>query len=138
MGKQPAKKSTLKGVAAKSSGLVCSCLQALNKWVNEVYSMRHAGTVAKEGAKVMPLPVGHGGTFKQILQRAWANPEDLLTGSLEMMKDAGCMGPDSTLEDLGTLVTVKADFHLRCSQSVNAYWGVRQATWGYQVHDEWG
>ena len=100
MGKTPKK-----GMA-KSTKLVCSCLQSLTKWVNEVYSLRH-NTEANEGAKTMPAPVGHGGTFKQILQRAWQDPEKLLNESLEMLKTVGYMSADSSLDDLGTLLTLQ-------------------------------
>ena len=45
--------------------------------------------------------VDHGGTFKDIAQRAWNSPEALLTESFHLLQFCGLLEPTDTLETLG-------------------------------------
>jgi hypothetical protein len=76
---------------------------ALGAWVDTVYSRRHAcpSDMGASTAPDMAWPVLHGGTFTEIAQRAWSQPERLITMSLEVLKKSGVVPKGHTSDDMG-------------------------------------
>ena len=98
---------------ASNVGSVCPLMLACNACVDSLYSLRHKtdADLATEGLKELPLdgsgkqyvwPVEHGGTFKDIAQRAWKSPDRLLAESLDMLSAAGILDPGATVDVLKT------------------------------------
>jgi hypothetical protein len=87
--------------AAKSADNVSDLLKSVQKFVEDVYALRHAKPSASDPTPTMAPPVKHGGTFKEILQRAWSDPVPLLTDSHNMLIAAQIMPPTSTIDDFG-------------------------------------
>lgn len=96
---------------AKDLESVCPLMVATQRCVESMYALRHckAGDVATETLAELPLddaggkyvwPVGEGGTFKDIAQRAWASPDLLLEASFEMVRAAGILDESSTVDTL--------------------------------------
>ena len=96
---------------AKDMESVCPLMHAVNACIDSMYSLRHrkSGDVATECLPELPLqdsggkyvwPINEGGTFKDIAQRAWKDPDVLLNESWEMLLAAGLLDPDSTSSTL--------------------------------------
>jgi hypothetical protein len=89
------------GETAQSMSDLHPVNQAVLDWVNEVYVMRSNKEGLVDATKCKPWPVLHGGSFKEIAQRAWSDPGKLLGESLELLKKAGESKPDADLNFLG-------------------------------------
>ena len=92
---------------------VSPLMQACNACIDSLYSLRHKtdADIPTEGLKELPLddsgkqyvwPVEHGGTFKDIAQRAWKSQDRLFAESCEMLIAAGILDPDATVDVLKT------------------------------------
>lgn len=70
------------------------CL-VLRDWINELYAMRHGVPAEQQRA----WPVECGGSFLDVVQRAFSQPDKLLEDSLEFCKRIGLISMSSSTDD---------------------------------------
>lgn len=96
---------------AQNMESVCTLMQAAQKCVESIYSLRHStrDTINAQALPELPLapsgdqyvwPVLKGGIFKDIAQHAFQSPDKLLAESWEMVVAAGILDTTSSPETL--------------------------------------
>ena len=83
---------------AKLDSELSPVLRDIRNMVEAINDLRHK---TASDPVVMPKPVLHGGTFKDIMVRAWAEPSEFLSDSLKLCKACGLLDPGATLDEFG-------------------------------------
>lgn len=65
----------------------------LVEWVGQVYGGRHGHTDTKK------FPLNNGGTFTDVVNRAWSNMNDFLSDSMDFVKRVGVLDAAATEDD---------------------------------------
>jgi len=77
--------------APSSMAEVPKCCLLLRDWINDLYTCRHGSTEEKA------WPVGHGGSFQEIVQRCFDETDRLLGDSVNFAKTIGLIGRDADI-----------------------------------------
>ena len=72
---------------------VSSARLKLVEWIGTVYAGRHGHTETKK------FPLDNGGTFSDVVTRAWSHMNDFLSDSMDFVKRVGVMDAAATEED---------------------------------------
>lgn len=98
--------------------------------VDVMYALRHSTDTTIHLAEIGPLspkdglftwPIGSGGTFKQIAQRAWSNPERFLDMSCELAVKTGFTDATESLEFVQQYCKLEARIFSRIDENIACF-----------------
>ena len=100
--KMPPKKraKTTKIAAASTRESLNEVQLALDKWVGNLYSMRHNEKDTVPPHQHLPWPVAHGGTFQEVAMRAWEDPSKLVDQTASLCLRVGLLEKKDDFEDM--------------------------------------
>ena len=84
--------SSAAGPSLPAASDLPEALVELKDWISLAYNGRHGFNEEKK------FPVGAGGTFVDIVQRCWTDPDNLLDKSFDFCKTIGLLKADATEE----------------------------------------
>ena len=94
----PKKRQKRDSFGASTMGLVPNFLLKTQEFIATLYSFRHC----KPGSEqIWPFPFLHGGTFKEIAQRAWEQPDTLILDSITLLKKVKVIDSNMTVDEFG-------------------------------------
>ena len=91
------------GGSATTLSAVPQILIGCQKFIKDLYEMRHNTPELLKKGEMLPAPFLHGGTFKELAQRVWQTgySQEMLVDSYKMTLAAGLMDPDADLDAFG-------------------------------------
>jgi hypothetical protein len=117
------------GEVANSVGDLPRLMLEAKEWIENVYARRHKTQETCKPEELMDPPVCHGGTFKDIAQRAWndgVSPQLLLGDALNLLIGAKFLPDGASIDDMGEKFMAKdiCLHHLYCLGVFYVSWGV--------------